>query len=132
MAPTRQSLDVARRFGVVAQRVPNLLDGEVEAVLKIYNSVVAPDLVLDFFSCYQLGGTAYEQGEHSRRLRRQVEENTCLPQLTRLEIQLESPEAYSRLHRRGTGHGTPPWETGPPADESRPVGDHSQMLISRT
>jgi hypothetical protein len=79
MAASGQSLYVARCFGVVAERVPDLLDREVDTVFKIYDSVVAPDLMLDFFSRYEAGWAAHEQGEHFRRLRRQAEENTGLP-----------------------------------------------------
>jgi hypothetical protein len=75
VAASRQGLDVTRCFRVVAQRIPDLLDSEVETVFKIYNSMVAPDFVPDFFPCYEFGRAADEQGEDFGRLRRQVQED---------------------------------------------------------
>lgn len=86
MPSPREGFDVPRCSRVVAERVPDLLDGEVETMFKIYNDPLAPDLVADLFPRYQLGGAADEQGEHPSGLRRQMDERACFPQLSRLEV----------------------------------------------
>ena len=107
VAAPRHGLDVTRCFRVVAKRVPDLLDGEVETVLKIYNGLVAPDLVPDFFPRYQLGRVTNEQGEDFERLRRQMKKDTGPPQLRCLEVQFEDTEAYFRA-RSCLGHTAAP------------------------
>ncbi len=68
-------------------------------MLKIHKSVGAPDLLTQFFPRYQLCRAAGKQGEDFERLWRQAQENSRLPQLTGFEVQLEDPEARSRVCR---------------------------------
>lgn len=42
-------LNVTRSLGIVTQRIPDLLDGEIQSLLEINEGVVAPNLALDLF-----------------------------------------------------------------------------------
>ena len=55
--PLRHRFQVARVFGVILQHAPNLADGEIQPVLKIYVSVrlqtasASSSRVTNYFSC---------------------------------------------------------------------------------
>jgi len=73
IAALGQRFDVVRRFGLIAQRRADLLDAEVQALLKIYECLATPDLLLDFFSGDQLARMAGQQAEDLERLRLQFD-----------------------------------------------------------
>src|SRR5260370_12467072 len=91
VASPGKSLDVARRLGIVSQRRPDLVDGEVQPLLKIHEGFVAPDLLLHLFPSYQLAGTGGEQDENFERLRWKVQQPPAFPHLTCFCIESQTP-----------------------------------------
>jgi hypothetical protein len=54
VAPPGQGLDVAWCFGGVTERFSQMLDGVVDAMIKVYEGVGGPDSLAQFLSCNDL------------------------------------------------------------------------------
>src|SRR6516164_8995737 len=48
IAASRESLNVPRLLGVIAERGANLIHAEIDATLKVHGCVVSPEATLDF------------------------------------------------------------------------------------
>src|SRR3954452_620590 len=72
VAALGQSFDKSRCVGIVSQGCANLSNREVQAVIKIYESVIAPDLLREFGSRCHLAGPPNQHRQYFRWLGRQV------------------------------------------------------------
>lgn len=70
VADAWQSLDVARRFGIVAERHSQLPDDRVEAAVEI-DDAVWPKHLHEAFARHDLPGLREQFEQHRKRLRRQ-------------------------------------------------------------
>jgi len=70
----RDGLKVERIVGVVAQGCPDLLDALIDALLEVNESVVSPELLLNFVARHQLAGVAGEQCEEFEGLGRKFQQ----------------------------------------------------------
>src|SRR3954462_14919131 len=72
VAALGQSFDKARCVRIVSQGCANLSNREVQALIKIYESVIAPDLLRQFGARYHLAGPPNQHRQYFRWLGRQV------------------------------------------------------------
>src|SRR6476659_8039636 len=63
ISTTRQRFNVARVLGVIAERVADLFDREVQAMFEIDESLVPPDLAPKLFTRDELPRLAHQQKE---------------------------------------------------------------------
>ena len=56
IAPPRKGFDETRLVGVVAQSVPQLFDGGVQAVVEVHKSIRGPESFLELFPGDNLAG----------------------------------------------------------------------------
>ena len=60
----RQRLDVARMFGIVVERLANLVDGLVQPLIKVHEDIAGPEAAAQFFARDHLAGTLQQGGQH--------------------------------------------------------------------
>jgi hypothetical protein len=89
----RQRLDELRGVGRVAERLPDLSNAEIEALLEIHERVAAPHVLMDGGARHDLSGMPGQQFQDFERLRRQLDELALVPELAGRGIELEGPEA---------------------------------------
>jgi len=89
----RDGLKVERIVGVVAQGCSDLLDALIDALLEVNESVVSPELLLNFVACHQLAGVGGEQRQEFERLGRKFQQRAVFTQFFQVEIELEDSEA---------------------------------------
>ena len=64
---------VARIVSGVAQCLPQPVHGGTDAVLELYNGVIRPQLLADFFAGHHFAGMFQQHGEDSKGLLRQAD-----------------------------------------------------------
>src|SRR5262245_57939742 len=84
---------------LIAERLANLLDGEVHALFEIDERVVFPQRCPDLLAGHEFASLRRQQAEQLERLRLKVNETTVLEQLFCFQIQLEGPKAKQRRFR---------------------------------
>jgi hypothetical protein len=94
----RQSLDIARAVGRVAERLPDLLHRGIQASVKLHKGIGGPKLVPELVACYNLAWTLDEKAQELRRLCSELEPDAALPKFRALGRKLENPESYRRFH----------------------------------
>ena len=87
---------------VIAQGGANLLNAEVQALLKIDKGISTPKVLLDFFASDQLSAAAGKKNQKLRRLRRQLDRQPPLPQFSSTWIELKGSEIKA-ARRSGAG-----------------------------
>ena len=100
-------------IGVIAKRRANLLNAEVQALLKIDKRLRTPKGFPDFFASDQLAAPAGEENQELRRLRRQLDRPSTLPQLPAAWIELKGSEIKAG-RRSGAGAQNPLLPSGRP------------------
>src|SRR5262249_44709730 len=85
-----------RRVGLIAERLANLTDAEVQSLLEVHERVSAPDVLADLIPCQHVTATSDQQLENLEGLRRQLHGIPFQPQLARDRAQLERAEAKNR------------------------------------
>src|SRR6202000_2155785 len=103
----RQRFDKPGRIGRVAHSLANLPDAEIQALLEVDESVVAPDTLADFGARQNLSTTPYQEFQYPKGLRRQLDTLAVSSQLSRTRIQLEYVETKNCLrftHRKLMSH----------------------------
>jgi hypothetical protein len=93
ISAARDGLDETRVVGVVSKCGANLVDGKVDAPLKIDECVVAPDVLVDFFAGDKLSRAICQEQENGKLLRLQPDQVAAFAQLTIDGIECEGAEA---------------------------------------
>ena len=78
VAFARNSLDISRRFRVVAESGPNLADAEVDGMLEIDKCLVIPKVFADVFASDELAVPRNQKSEQPKRLMLQPNDLTGL------------------------------------------------------
>ena len=101
VSPAVQRLDKSRIVGLIAQRLPQFLDGAVQAQIEVDESVRGPEPGLQFFAGHDLARTLQKYSEHLKGLLVQFDLHPGLAQFTGLQINFEESETalYSDLLR---------------------------------
>src|SRR4029434_9206100 len=99
IAAPRQRLDVLRRLRIVAKRLANLTDAEIEALVEVDEGVSAPDLLPDFVPGDNLAASGRQDRQDLERLGPQRDEITFLSELAASGIELEARETENRRVR---------------------------------
>jgi|SRR6516225_10127189 hypothetical protein len=87
----------------VTQYVPKLANRGVQAIVKVDERVVRPQLVPQFITADQFSGTLHEQGEDLKGLDLKSDLLPVFEELTGPQIDHEIPEACQQRSGRG-GH----------------------------
>ena len=113
VAAALQRLDIARALGKVAERVPDLGNGLVEAVVEIDEDGVGPDRPAQRVARYQFARLHDQHGQHPERLFLQRGLYAFPVQLACLQVELENAEADgARGVRRQVHSRLPGWDAG--------------------
>src|SRR5258706_4393458 len=56
IATAGESFDVLRRLSRIAERLPQPLDGGIDAVIELYDSIVRPELLANLFPQHHIAG----------------------------------------------------------------------------
>jgi hypothetical protein len=88
--------------GGVSERLADLPDAEIQALLEIHEGVATPDVFPDLVAGHDFAAAPDQELEDLQRLGRQLHEVAVLAQLPRSGLQLERPEAKDvrRAHRK--------------------------------
>src|SRR5262249_7439746 len=106
VATLGEGLDEAGNFGGVPERFAKLVNGFVEAVIKIDEGVSGPEFCAQFFASDDLAGTFEQRGEKSERLILETDALAVVAQFSCLQIQLKRSElnalrTSNRMFHRG-------------------------------
>jgi hypothetical protein len=96
IAAAGQGVDEPRRLRVVAQRLPDLVDAEVQAAVEIHEGVLPPQLLADLLARHHVAGAAGEEEQNLERLGREMDGQALAPELSRSRVHFVDPEAESR------------------------------------
>src|SRR5205809_7946068 len=107
VTPAREGLDVTGGLGRVAQGLPQLPHGRVEAVVEVDERIRWPELVPQLLSGHHLARTLQEQGQQAKRLILQTDLQSLPAQLPGGEVDFEGPEAEDPPRGGELGHGVP-------------------------
>jgi hypothetical protein len=77
---------------IISKGIPNLPDGFVDAMLKVNESIAAPDFPPDLFSRDQLSGVTCQEFQETQSLGRQFYRPAAATQLLGLQVNLEVGE----------------------------------------
>jgi hypothetical protein len=94
-AAAGQGLDIARAFRLVAQRLPQLLDGGADAVVELDDRAIRPDAIADFLPRHHFSGMLEQHEENLERLFLQTNAPSALAQFARADVQLKPAKADS-------------------------------------
>ena len=107
VTPPREGLDVTGGLGRVAQGLPQLPHGRVEAVVEVDERVRGPELVPQLLSGHHLARPLQEQGQQAKRLILQTDLQSLPAQLPGREVDLKGPEAEDPPRGSRLRHGVP-------------------------
>src|SRR5208337_38753 len=105
VASARQCLDVLRPDCIVAQRLPQLLDRRIQAVLEIHKRVRRPDPRAQFLACHHFSCLLEQRRQHLHRLLLHFAFLPALIQLARANVGHIGPKSihgfrfFCRTHR---------------------------------
>ena len=118
VAPAREGFDELRRLGVVAQRLADLPDAEVQPLVEVHERVALPHLLPNLLSCHDLAASPDQRLQDLERLRGKLDQVAVAAKLAGARMELEGPKTKdggahsSKTHRElsaAYGHegGTP-------------------------
>ncbi len=90
-------MNEARFIGAIAKGVAYLLNGVIDAVLEVNESVVAPKLFLNLLSSDKLTGSRSEKDQELEGLGLELDQAVALAQFAGMEIRREGVEAEAKL-----------------------------------
>jgi hypothetical protein len=93
----RQSFDVLGIVGGIAEGFTQLVNGSVQAMTEIDESILRPEQVAQLVARDQFSGTRDEHLQHPERLTGEFETDSVLPEFLRPEICLERAEAETMI-----------------------------------
>jgi len=93
ISPTGKSLNVGGTFGVISKSCADLLNAEIQALVEIDKSLIAPDVISDLLSSNDLTCTLHQKHKHPGGLWSELYAQSILFQLSRSKFQRELGEA---------------------------------------
>src|SRR3989441_10102762 len=105
VSPACYGFDVAGSDGRVAQGSAKSMYAFVEAALEVNESIVLPQMLLEFFSRAYLSRIFQQQRQDSGSLRLQLDLKSVPPQLTGLRTELEDSETNDTWGQSWIFHG---------------------------
>lgn len=66
-------------LGGITQRGPELIDGQIDGVVEVTETLLRPDEVMEFFTCHDLAGMLKESAEDLERLVLEFQADAGLP-----------------------------------------------------
>src|SRR5437763_9871580 len=105
VSPACYCFDVAGSGGRVSQGPAKSMYALVEASLEVNESIVLPQMLLEFLSRAYLSRIFQQQRQDSGSLRLQLDLESVLPQLTGLRIELEDSETNDTWGQGWIFHG---------------------------
>jgi hypothetical protein len=96
------SFYVARLTGGIVEDASQLLDGCVEAVLKIHERIGGPEALLELFAGDNLTGVLDEQAKNLKGLRSNLNPGSKLEEFTRVRADFKGPKSSNgnrRIHQ---------------------------------
>src|SRR5947208_5382539 len=105
VSPACYGFDVAGSDGRVAQGSAKSMYALVEAALEVSESIVLPQVLLEFLSGAYLSRVFQQQRQDSGSLRPQLDLKSVPPQLTGLRIELEDSETNDTWGQSWIFHG---------------------------
>jgi hypothetical protein len=97
VSPSWQSLHVARTFRLITEGLPEPLNRIIQAHVEIYERVRGPKPLAKFLAGNHFAGPLDQKGQNLEGLVLQLNLQTMLAKLARVQICLERSEAYSTL-----------------------------------
>jgi hypothetical protein len=107
VAPARQSLDVPRLFGGVAERLADPIHCRIQPMLEITEGLGGPQLVLQFFPGDQFARPAQQGSQNLVGLSGQTYPYAVPPQFLTAQVRLEGAEAKNLRGLSHVTHGHP-------------------------
>jgi hypothetical protein len=92
VATAGQGLNKARAFRRVSQRLPQFVDGRVEAVVEIDKRICRPDLRTQLFPSDDFPRSSQQNLQNKKRLLLQLDTRTLLAQFAGAQVDLEDPK----------------------------------------
>ena len=80
VSEARQGFYVARLIGRIAERLPELIDGRVEAMFEVTSSRSGPKAVAKIFTGHQVAGPLHQRVQNLARLGGEFDFVSVLPQ----------------------------------------------------
>jgi len=103
-AAARQSLDKARIFGGVVERLAQFVQGRAEAVVEIHLRAIWPELLTDFFAAHHLPRMFQQERQQLERLRLQPDLSPVFSQLAGAQIRFKLSKGNAAWCVRGRFH----------------------------
>jgi hypothetical protein len=105
----RKRLDISRRARIIAERLANLADAEVQTLIEVDEGAITPDLPVDFLARHDLAAALHQQRQQLNGLRCELHEVGALAHFSAASIELERSEAkHSRRRRHGADYSDGP------------------------
>ena len=92
IAAARESLNIARLVRGIAQGFTKLVDGSIEAMAEVHESVVGPDASTKLVARNELARAVEESYEDLERLATELEANAMAPEFTGTEVRFKGTE----------------------------------------
>jgi hypothetical protein len=93
VSPPRERFDEPGRPGHVGERLADLPDAEIQALIEVHEGVVAPDLFADLGACHDLAAVPDQHLEHLAGLRLKLDHLAVSPELPGSSVEFEGPES---------------------------------------
>jgi hypothetical protein len=84
----------------IAERLPEFVDGHVEAMFEVTGSRSGPKTIAKILTAYQLAGPIQQLGQNLARLQRKLDSVTVLPQFQCRRVEFEWPKSRFRRSER--------------------------------
>src|SRR5882757_3473803 len=104
VSATRESLDEARTGRGITQRFANLVNGGIQAVVEIDESVGGPDFLTQVIACNYAPGTFEQNAEDLKRLLLETHESAILAELSGRQVHLKDAKAPKPGFAAGRWH----------------------------
>jgi hypothetical protein len=88
-----QRFDETRRIRIVSKSLAYSPDAKIQTQIEVYESLIAPDLLVNLVPGNDLPALLCEQAEHLEGLRRQFYRIAILPQFAVLQVDFEGTKA---------------------------------------
>lgn len=92
----RQGLYIARLIGRIAERLPDLIDGRIEAMLEVTSSYSGPEAVAKIFTGYHVAGPIEKPAQNLARLWGEFDSVPVLAQFSGHRVEFKRPKDHFR------------------------------------
>ncbi len=103
-APTPVAVPLARVIGGISQRLPQLIDRRVEAVVKVDEGIGRPILIAQLFACDYFARSLQQNSEYVEWLFLELDPDAPLAQLPGAQVHFERSKSQDCGRPRFKGH----------------------------